>query len=719
VVPAPARPLSRRGAALAVAALAALALALRLAHLRTGLPFVFHSDFFQVEQAASLLQRGWFSDAYNYPHGLVYAYAALARLAGIAPERCADPAVHHVLGRALSVVAGVLLVPAVYRLARVACSRGVALLAAAAIAVDPAQILIDDQARPHAPVTLLLVLVAPAALRLVERPGPAARRALLAGAGLGLAAAVFHLGWIGMLWAAALCALRLRPARRAGLAIASLAIAFLAVWGGLHLLMNRPDVARPLPGRELLGRQSVVGVITNMGSWADLGRVPDTALNWLAAAPAVFAGAALFALLAARRRVPPRALLLYGSFPLLVFLVMSIFVGAHARYALAATPFLAVLAAAGCAALGGRFARGAAATLLLAVPLAGTVITLTLLGSTDTRLAVAQRLPALAAAAGRVALQDRLVVDRSALPAGVIEFPPHGAVEAVRADEAPRLALRDSGATLYLRATGSRWSRGPLAPVDLEALGFRLYGVLRGGPASTSHLPDLPDRLVVQLMRARRPGPSIELWATDAGAEALRAVVPPNSVRDLGLRDDPRAAVEAVLALRGVAGGGAVAAPDEGGGPPAMLARLDVDGDGAPEEVSSNVPAAQLAPLLALPGGAWRDGGAGAGADRGTLRLSARGAPVNGQPVLLLLTGAPPGARVRWSVQVSTGPADPGTDLPMPELSAGADGCVALAALWPREAPAGTTVTVQAFVADPAAPQGVAASNVLTATSPR
>ena len=84
-----------------------------------------------------------------------------------------------------------------------------------------------------------------------------------------------------------------------------------------------------------------------------------------------------------------------------------------------------------------------------------------------------------------------------------------------------------------------------------------------------------------------------------------------------------------------------------------------------------------------------------------------------------MLTGAPPGATVRWSVQVRTGPGDPGTELSLPELSAGASGCVALAAPWPREAPAGTTVSVQAFVADPTAPQGVAASNALSATSPR
>ncbi|HZM00692.1 MAG TPA: hypothetical protein VFD43_10615, partial [Planctomycetota bacterium] len=128
----------RRGAALAVAGLTLLALALRVLRLGCGLPFAFHSDFFQIEQAASLLQRGWFTDGYNYPHGLVYLYAGLAWLAGIAPEDFADPAVHQLAGRLVSALAGALLVPAVYRLGRVRFGRGVCLLAAAAIAVDTA-----------------------------------------------------------------------------------------------------------------------------------------------------------------------------------------------------------------------------------------------------------------------------------------------------------------------------------------------------------------------------------------------------------------------------------------------------------------------------------------------------------------------------------------------------------------------------------------------------
>ena len=444
--------IGRRGAALAVAALSAVALALRLAHLRYGLPFPFHSDGFQVEQAAALLKQGWFTDSYDYPHGLVYVYAALARLAGLSPERFADPAVHQALGRAVSAVAGALLVPGVYRLARVGFGRGVALLAAAATALDTAHVLTSHQARPHEPVVALVVALAPAVLRLATRPAARASHAAAAGAGLGLAASVFPLGTLACGWAAALIAALVRPARRAAVLAGALLLGFVCVWAALGLAMDRPDVARPLPGSRALDATSTLSLPARMLDWLDVGRLPATTLNWLAAAPALFAAAALFVVLRALRRPAgtppagtPRALLLYGSFPLLVFVTMALFVGSPARYALAATPFLAVLAAAACLALP-RGARTVAAALLLLVPLAGTTLYLRLLSRVDTRLSVALLLPRLAEAGATVAVQDRILVDRAALGPAVLEFPPH---ESLAGGEfAPRLALRDSGADL-------------------------------------------------------------------------------------------------------------------------------------------------------------------------------------------------------------------------------------------------------------------------------
>ena len=714
--------LGRRGAALAVAALTAVALALRLAHLRYGLPFPFHSDAFQVEQAAALLRQGWFTDAYDYPHGLLYVYAALARLAGLAPERFADPAVHQALGRAVSAVAGALLVPGVYRLARVAFERRVALLAAAAIALDTAHVLTAHQARPHEPVLASIVLLAPSVLRLATRPSARASHAAATGAALGLAASLFPLGTLASGWAAALVVALVRPFRRGAALAGALLLGFLVVWAGLGVAMDRSDVARPLPGSSAFDSQSTLSLPLRMARRLDPGDLPTTAVNWIASSPALFAAAGLFVLLRAVGRGAPaagprRALLLYGSFPLVVYLTMGLFLGTHARYALAATPFLAVLAAAGCLALP-RGARAVAAALLLLVPLAGTALYLRLLTRVDTRLSAALMLPWLEAAGATVAVQDRILVDRAALGPAVLEFPPHGSL-ASSGDFAPRLALRDSGADLYLRATGSQWSRGPLSPDDLAALGFRLHGVLRGGRASTFDLPDLPDRLASQLVRASRPGPTIELWTTAEGERALQSIAPAASDEDWTGAENPEDAVAEVLAARGGAAlGGATGGAGAAGRPPAIVS-LDVDGDGAPEQVASSVDAAQLARLLALPSGDWSDAGGGRAGDRPAPRLTVRGRPLNGEPVLLLLSGAPPGGAVRWSVRVQTSADAAAIELPMPETVAGPRGDVALGALWPREAPGGTTVSVQAFVADAGAPQGIAASNAMAATSPR
>lgn len=741
-----AAPTRSAAVAAAVIALTALALVLRLSHLGDGLPFPFHSDSFQIEQAASLLRHGWFVDSNNYPHGLVYVYAAVAWLAFAAGqlvgaggdwsgfvERFADPAVHQLVGRAVSVAAGALLVPAVYRLARVRFSRGVALLAAAAIALDPAQVLTAHQTRPHVPVVLLLVLAATPVLRLLvaresrgtrtalaEPASGGARLAAAAGVALGLAASIFHLGLVALMWAGLLVALRLRPPRRAVTALAGMLLGFLLVWGALGWLMGRPDVARPLPGRDALAPQTLLGVVSNMREWAQPARVPGAALNWIASSPALFAGAALFALAALRRRALRENLLLYGSFPLVVFVVMATFVGSHARYALAATPFLAVLAAAACLTLGPAWWRALAGSLLLLLPLAGTTLYLRLLTHVDSRLSVALLLPELTAAGASVALQDRLVVDRSVLGPKAREFPPHDSLDGLALGDAPgfapRLALRDSGANLYLRATGSQWSRGPLAPVDLETLGFRLYGQLRGGTSSTIDLPDLPDRFASQLLHATRPGPTIEVWAKPEGRAALETLVPAERLAEWTGAESPQAAVEAVLAQRGGAASGGASASVA-----LSAVRADIDGDGVPEDVGSNVDSVQLAKLLALPTAAWRDAGSARAGERAAPKLSVRGRPVNGEPVLLLLSGASAGGSVRWSVRVATDASAGagGTEIPMPDVAAGPSGGVALAALWPKDAPGGTTVTVQAFVADAGAPQGVAASNAMTATSPR
>ena len=237
--------------------------------------------------------------------------------------------------------------------------------------------------------------------------------------------------------------------------------------------------------------------------------------------------------------------------------------------------------------------------------------------------------------------------------------------------------------------------------------------MLRGGRASTFDLPDLPDRLAARLVEAPRPGPTIEVWTTADGERALESIVTDDAWDSWTGAEDPADAVAEVLARRGTASGAATA------GRPRTIVSIDVDGDGAPEAVASSVDAKQLARLLALPPGDWSDAGGARGGERAAPHLAVRGRPLNGEPVLLLLRGAPPGGAVRWSVSVRSSADAAATELPMPETLAGPSGDVAFGALWPPEAPGGTTVSVQAFVADAGAPQGIAASNVMTATSPR
>ena len=71
---------SRRGVFVALLAVTAIAAALRFLRIDAGLPFVFHSDSFQIDQAFELLEFGWFVDSVNYPLPLVHVYAAIARL---------------------------------------------------------------------------------------------------------------------------------------------------------------------------------------------------------------------------------------------------------------------------------------------------------------------------------------------------------------------------------------------------------------------------------------------------------------------------------------------------------------------------------------------------------------------------------------------------------------------------------------------------------------
>ncbi|MHC5211522.1 MAG: phospholipid carrier-dependent glycosyltransferase [Planctomycetota bacterium] len=738
--------LSRRGAAWIVLGITVAAFCLRVLRLRHGLPYVFHSDALHADQAVLLLKHGWFTDAYDYPLPMVYVYAAAAwlaftlqRLVTDAPwlldwptyvEHFARPEVHHAVLRLFTVTTGALLVPAVYRLGRVRCGRGVALLAATVVAVDPAHVLSSIQVRPHVPVVTLIVLAAIPLLRLVAR-GPETRPrpslAMRAGLLLGVAGALFQLGLIAFAWAVLLLLAALRPAKRWLREGVVFVVVFGLSYAALTWAAERPDIAREPPGAQL-GEGGTLSMPARIAAWGFAGRFHEYAGSWVAAAPTLTLGVLAFLAACALRRRPGRDLVLYIGYPLAVLLVMGLLVGAHVRYLLAALPFLAVLAASGVLAWrppGGRFAYAA---LFVLVPLTATLHAMLLLGTSDTRVALAGLLERATLGTGAdglpaatpplaVALQDRLVIDRSALPPGVSEFPRHGGLASwAGEDGAPSARLRESGAEVYARVPRFGWANGPLDAATLTRLGFTLWGRFDSAPTSRLYLPDLPDDMFPGLWRTTRTGPPIEIWCASERARArLSALTPPDAL-DAWMHG-PTAAGRAIAAAAASAGAGA-------GGSVA----IDLDGDGVEERVATSVPATMLTKLLALPAERWHDAGhalAPSDSAAGAPALSARGTLLPDEPVLLLLRGARPHANAQLVCGLTAlrspfagGSLVPAPDVVVSGLPTGPEGHLALGGLWPLGMPARQDIWLQVWVRDPDGPHGYVASNALQATTP-
>lgn len=690
-------------------------------------------------------------DAYDYPLPMVWVYAAVARVAYLVQHACTDaawardwaawvehfarPEVHHAVLRGFTAVTGALLVPAVYRLARVTGTRGVALLAAAVVAADPAHVLTSIQVRPHVPVVTLVALAAVPLLRMakVARPRPAL--ALRAGVLLGVAAALFQLGLIAFAWAAALLLVALRPARRLGREGVVLAVALGLTYGALTWAAETSDAARAPPGAE----PGVGGTLSMPGrflEWGFAGRFTTYAGSWVAADPALSLGGLALLLAVCLRRRPARELVLHSGYPLAVLLVMGVLVGAHVRYLLAALPFLAVLAASGALAWRRPAVRVALAALLVLVPLAGTLRALRLLGTTDTRVALAGLLERAARGPGdgpgaeraaplSVALQDRLVLDRSRLPSGVFEFPPHGGLAPwAGKGRSPAERLRASGAEVYARVTGFAWANGPLDAATMTRLGFTLWGTLESAPLSRLYLPDLPDDMFPGLWRTTRIGPPIEIWCASERARArLSSVTSPEALG--GWAEGPATPPRADIT---VAADGTSAAARTGPVGSGSAVAIDLDGDGVQERVATAVPASLMPTLLALPDASWRDEGGALAPVQGARTapaLSVRGTLVPGEPVLLLLRGARPlaTARLVCGLRALRIPFAGGTLVPAPDVLAaglptGPDGHLALGGLWPLGIPARQVIWLQVWLTDPDGPNGYTASNALSATTP-
>jgi FG-GAP-like repeat len=156
---------------------------------------------------------------------------------------------------------------------------------------------------------------------------------------------------------------------------------------------------------------------------------------------------------------------------------------------------------------------------------------------------------------------------------------------------------------------------------------------------------------------------------------------------------------------------------------PDSVAAADFDGDGVPDVVTANRWSGTVSLLLntSLPPG-WSDAGSGLAGAAGVPSLTGSGALLAGSPVQLVLAGGAPSATAALilglhaaSAPFKGGVLVPSLDVLLPGLVLSPAGGLSLGGAWPAGIAAGTTIWWQAWIADPAGPQGFAASNALAA----
>lgn len=699
----------RRGVFVALLAVTAIAAALRFLRIDAGLPFVFHSDSFQIDQAFELLEFGWFVDSVNYPLPLVHVYAALARLdhalqclfawleGGVAEtfasylDSLRDRQRLHTLGRIFSASCGTLLVPATYLLARARFDRVVALLAATYVAVDPGQLITSLQVRPHVPVALLIAAGAAVVLRSCQPETPIRRPllagALLAGSLLGLATACFQLGWFALAWAFAVVLLSVRPIRAGVRRAAEMTIGFAMIYAAVTWYSHRSDLVHEsvsATAREAASTLSLPATFLARGSFT---RLIEAAISWFSAGPltcllvVVVAGAAIATKRGASLRGRVGA---YLGFPAIVFVIMGGFIASFARYSLVATPFLAIVAAAGCAAIANRRIGLALAAVWIASGAAASVRFLDLLGATDTRVSANALALDLAERGAVVAIQDRLIVDRTMLSSRLREFPPHDPAQRESlAEFGPRELLARYGATVFLT---TEFSSPPMSERDLAAIGFMRVGAIGDAPGRLLSLPDLSERSWFDLFRADRPGPPIEVYARSAASTLF-----PTSLDPLA----PHAG-EGIAELRRRIDAHLRSAPREAPAWETFVA--DVDGDGIAERCAGNVDAATATRMLARPARAWRSsGGSRGGSD--APRLRAHGRVASDESLLVVVSGLSGRIEVGFVVTASVG-RDSNVRRVL-RLPTGAADSLVLTYSPRSSAPSDLSLELQAFSIDP------------------
>jgi hypothetical protein len=540
------RPAGASASVLALASITLVALGLRLWRLDVGLPHVLHSDRVQVELAAELLADGSFVNRSSYPATHVYVYAAVDLVAyalgraglvgGIDgwPSflvRLGDVAFRHTVARAYTALAGALLPLAVYLLARASFGRPTALVAAGIAAFDPLHVALSHQARIHVPgITLLVFAAAIVARRLASPParGGAGSRAgdgAVAGACCGATAAVFQLGYVLLAATLAWLAARVRPARAAALCAAAALACFAAVVALVSLAGHVAGVERGSVGHVPADSVLTLGIPSATLGFHPVARMPRLLAGWVMAEPLRASFVLLYVVQVLRRRRAWDA----AALGLLYAVALVVVAGTnytHPRYALSATPFLAVPAAVvACGQRGGR-SRAAAAALLLLAPLATSLRYDALLGAPHTGER-AHAIVARAAEAGlRVAVQDHLMLRGVQTPPGVGAFPPGRSFrDWTTGRERPLDTLRRMDPDLLLLGPPELGGVHQPSGEQLEALGYRRAQTLSSSPAVSPSLPDATKAMAFDVWRARGLGPTITFWARDDEAAAtLRRV---------------------------------------------------------------------------------------------------------------------------------------------------------------------------------------------------
>jgi hypothetical protein len=346
------------------------ALALRLWGVRNGLPYSYYADedAHFVPGAIGLFGHGWNPHYFTNPPAFTYLLHVVFGLRfgggdGTGHAYAVDPTAVFTAGRVAAGVVGTAAVGVLYAAGARLFDRVTGLLAAALMAVAFLPVFYGHLALNDVPTTLgVAVALAGTALAWrSERAWPW----LLAGAGVGLAAATKYTGGIAVLPVLAAAALD-RRWRGALMAVAAAAVVFFVC--NPYALLDLSELRRDLSLQKGYSSGSLGAKlgITAGGGYAYYAWTLTWGLGWVPAVAAL--GGAVHLLVGDR----PRAALLLPA-PVLFLAYMGAQDRYFGRWLLPILPILALLAAHGAVALARRVPRpraravalGAAAVLLL------------------------------------------------------------------------------------------------------------------------------------------------------------------------------------------------------------------------------------------------------------------------------------------------------------------------------------------------------------------